>query len=89
MECSSGFFGHQTFGDPQQKKKKKTKQTNKQKKPLRMGWYLKLRERKLGGGGGGKYDLKAASTSWPYPIVIVFSPLVGERGHRGPRVVDN
>ena len=82
MECSSSFLDIRPLVIHS---KKKNKQTNKQK-TLRMGWYLKLRERKL---GGGEYDLKASSTSWPYPIVIAFSPLVGERGHRGPRVVDN
>ena len=49
-----------------------------------MGWYVKLRERKL--GREGKYDLKAGSnpgTSYPHLIMVVFSPLVGERGHRG------
>jgi len=45
-----------------------------------MGWYVKLRERKFGGGG----------TSWPHPIMVAFSPPVGERaGSQGPRVVRN
>ena len=40
-----------------------------------MGWYIKLRERKLGGGGEAEYDLKAGSTSWLHPIMVAFSPL--------------
>ena len=76
MGCSSGPFGHQPLGDPQQKKKT----------PLRMGWYVKVRERKLVGVGVGSMISRLAAhlgTSWPHPIMVVFSPLVGERNHRG------
>ena len=69
--------------------KKKTTTTT-TKKNIKDGVVCKAKGEEVAGRGEAEYDLKAGSTSCPHPIVVAFSPLVGERsGSRGPRVVGN
>ena len=48
----------------------------------------KAKGEEVTGRGEAEYDLKAGSISWPHPIMVAFSSLLGERaGSQGPRVV--